>query len=142
LAGQVTQAVLVPEMKYWLAVQQWVVAPSGEQNLVVPTPHVPVQAMTWASKSVSLSMVSHTSDVPVVLVTMSLKYEKASAIGTGKVLCKLAVQAGRSDTACRLTHTKPSMEPASTKDLGPLVGLRKDVVILKDPSVRCIVDWS
>jgi hypothetical protein len=59
LAGQVTQAVLVPEMKYWLGVQQWVVAPSGEQNLLVPAPHVPVQAVTWASKSLNSSMVKY-----------------------------------------------------------------------------------
>jgi len=123
LAGQVTQAVLVPEMKYWLGVQQWVVAPSGEQNLVVPAAHVPEQAVIWASYRVSLSMVSHVSDVPVVCVTMSLKNKKAWATGTGKVLCKLAVQAVRSDTACKLTHTEPSLEPASTKDLGALVGL-------------------
>jgi hypothetical protein len=66
---------------------------------------------------------------------MSLKNKKASATGTGKVLCKLAVQAGRSDTACRLTHTKPSMEPASTKALGALVGLAKFAMMLNDPSV-------
>ena len=98
-------------------------APSGEQNLVVPAAHVPVQAVTWASYRVSLSIVRYVSDVPVVFVTMSLKNEKAWAAGTVKVLCKLAVQAVRSATVCRLIHTEPSLEPASTKDLGALVGL-------------------
>jgi hypothetical protein len=49
LAGQFVQAVLTPWMKYWLGVQQYELAPSGEQNLVVPTPHVPEQVVTWAS---------------------------------------------------------------------------------------------
>jgi hypothetical protein len=72
LAGQVAQAVLMPGIKYWLAAQQTKLAPSGEQNLV-PDPHVPVQVVTWASNRRSLSMVKNVSEVPVVLVTISLK---------------------------------------------------------------------
>jgi hypothetical protein len=72
LAGQVVQTELTPGMKYWLAVQQTKLAPSGEQNLV-PDPHVPSQLVTRASYRRSLSMVKYVSDVPVVFVTISLK---------------------------------------------------------------------
>jgi hypothetical protein len=80
LAGQVVQAVLIPGIKYWLAAQQTKLAPFGEQNLV-PDPHVPAQVVTWASNRRSLSIVKYVSDVPVVLVTISLKYDMATASG-------------------------------------------------------------
>jgi hypothetical protein len=73
LAGQFVQPVLTPGMKYWLGVQQYDVAPSGEQNLVVPALHVPVQVESWASYSMNLSIVRYVSDVPVVFVIISLK---------------------------------------------------------------------
>jgi hypothetical protein len=54
-------------------VQQYELAPSGEQNLVVPALHVPVQAESWASYRRSLSIVRYVSAVPVVFVIISLK---------------------------------------------------------------------
>jgi hypothetical protein len=87
-------------------------------------------------------MVRYWSAVAVVFVTISLKYEKAWDTGTVNVLSRLAVQVGRSDTACRETHVVPSLDPASTNDLGARVGLRLHAKMLNEPRVCRTVDWS
>ena len=109
-------------MKYWLEVQQTELVPSGTQNFV-PKAQVPEQVVTWASYSLSLSMVKNVSEVPVVLVMISLKYVKTWVTGIGKVLTRLAVQTARSDTVCMVVQVSPSFDPVKTNDLGALVGL-------------------